>query len=110
MLSSNDALMLESLPKSAVILGGGAIGVEFAHIWNAFGVEVHLVEMLDQLLPLEDAEAVDVLVRSFKKRKIAIFTGTKATGLKQEKNSVTVALEGPKGTHELTAEKLLVVV
>src|SRR5208282_1188055 len=54
-LSSTGALMLKTLPKKAVILGAGAIGVEFSHIWSSFGVEVHLVEMMDRILPLEDA-------------------------------------------------------
>ena len=58
--------MLEKLPKTHAILGGGAIGVEFAHVMNAFGVEVHLVEMLDQVLPLEDAEVVAVLAQRFR--------------------------------------------
>ena len=64
-LSSTGALMLDKLPGRICVLGGGAIGVEFAHIMNAFGVEVHLVEMLDHRLPLEDEEVVEVLVRSF---------------------------------------------
>ena len=87
-LSSTGALMLEKLPARICVLGGGAIGVEFAHIMNAFGVEVHLVEMLDQLLPLEDEEAVQVLVRSFKKRGIKIYTSTKATGYKKSGKAV----------------------
>jgi pyruvate/2-oxoglutarate dehydrogenase complex dihydrolipoamide dehydrogenase (E3) component len=62
-LSSTGLLMLEKLPKSILILGGGAIGVEFAYVMNAFGVEVHLVEMMPQLLPLEDAEVVAILIQ-----------------------------------------------
>ena len=60
-LSSTDALMLQRLPRRMLMLGGGAIGVEFAHVLNAFGVEVRLVEMMDRLLPLEDAGSVAVL-------------------------------------------------
>lgn len=93
-LSSTGALMLEKLPKRVCVLGGGAIGVEFAHIMNAFGVEVHLVEMLDQLLPLEDEEAVDVLLRAFKKRGIKIYTSTKATGYRKSGKGVKISLEG----------------
>ena len=84
-LSSDHALLLEELPKSIVILGGGAIGCEFAHIMNAFGVDVTVVEMLDHLLPLEDAEAVKVLETSFKRRKIKMFTKAKASNLKKGK-------------------------
>ena len=102
-LSSTGALMLERLPKRICVLGGGAIGVEFAHIMNAFGVEVHLVEMLEHLLPLEDEEAVQVLVRSFKKRGIKIYTSTKATGYKQSGKALKVSLEGADGKEELEA-------
>jgi dihydrolipoamide dehydrogenase len=65
-LSSTGALMLQQLPKKLVILGGGAIGVQFAHIMNAFGVEVHIVEMMDRLLPVEDNESSQFLSKSFR--------------------------------------------
>ena len=109
-LSSNGALMLEKLPGRICILGGGAIGVEFAHIMNAFGVEVHLVEMLDHLLPLEDQEAVQVLVRSFKKRGVKIYTSTKATGYTKSAKVLKVSLEGADGKQELEVDQILVVV
>ena len=109
-LSSNGALMLEKLPKRVCVLGGGAIGVEFAHIMNAFGVEVHLVEMLEHLLPLEDEEAVQVLVRSFKKRGIKIYTSSKATGYKKSGRAVVVNLEGKDGRQELEVDQVLLVV
>jgi dihydrolipoamide dehydrogenase len=109
-LSSNGALMLEKLPRRIGILGGGAIGVEFAHVMNAFGVEVHLVEMLEQLLPLEDAEAVEVLARSFKKRGIAMYTATKATGWSRSGSALKLDLEGKEGGKQLEVDQLLVVV
>jgi dihydrolipoamide dehydrogenase len=109
-LSSNGALMLEKLPRRVCILGGGAIGVEFAHIMNAFGVEVHLVEMLEQLLPLEDAEAVQVLARSFKKRGIEIYTGTKASGYSRAGSSLKVSLEGREGGKAVEVDQILLVV
>ncbi len=111
-LSSSGALMLEKLPTRICILGGGAIGVEFAHVMNAFGVEVHLVEMLDQILPLEDAEIAEVLVRSFKKRGIKIYTSTKASGYSKGKGGVKVALEGAGGSgkQELEVDQILLVV
>ena len=109
-LSSNGALMLQKLPRRVGILGGGAIGVEFAHVMNAFGVEVHLVEMLEQLLPLEDAEAVEVLARSFKKRGIALYTGTKASGYTRSGSALKLALEGKEGGKELEVDQILVVV
>jgi dihydrolipoamide dehydrogenase len=109
-LSSTGALMLEKLPKRILVLGGGAIGVEFAHIMNAFGVEVHLVEMLAHLLPLEDEEAVEVLVRSFKKRGIKIYTSTKATGYAKSGKAVKVNLEGKDGKQDLEVDQILLVV
>jgi len=110
-LSSNDGLMMEELPKSVVILGAGAIGVEFAHVMNDFGVEVTLVELMERILPLEDKEVVDVLYRSFKRRGIKIFTGLKATHLKKNINSVSVTVEdSDNNTQVIEADKILVVV
>jgi len=110
-LSSDHALMLEKLPEKAVILGAGAIGCEFSHIWNGFGVEVHIVELLDQLLPLEDPEITPVLERSFKKRGIKVHTSTKATGVIKNKNGVVVSTEDKNGkVSEIEADVLLVVV
>ncbi|HZH73341.1 MAG TPA: dihydrolipoyl dehydrogenase [Mariniphaga sp.] len=108
-MSSTDALLLKELPKSVVILGAGAIGVEFAHIMNAFGVEVHLVEMMPQILPGEDNEISELLQRSFRKRQINIYTSTKASGIKKGENSVEVKLETEGEQKSLIADKLLVV-
>ena len=110
-LSSTGAIMLPKLPKKAIVLGAGAIGVEFSHVFNAFGVEVHLVEMLDRILPIEDAEAVQVLARAFQKRGIQMYTGTRAVSLKKDKRGVSVVLEDKAGTRKtVDAEKILVVV
>ncbi|MCD6120717.1 MAG: dihydrolipoyl dehydrogenase [Spirochaetales bacterium] len=110
-LSSTDALMMEELPKSIVILGAGAIGVEFAHILNSFGVEVTLVEMMETILPLEDRETVSVLARSFRKRRIKSYTSTKALSVTKEKNSIDLLIEGKDGKQEhVKGDKLLVVV
>ena len=110
-LSSNGALMLEKLPKKILILGGGAIGCEFAHVLAAFGSEVVVVEMLDHLLPLEDPETVAVLERSFKKRGIAVHTSTKASGMKAAKRGAIVSIEGKDGKKsDLEVDLVLVVV
>ncbi len=109
-LSSNDALMLEKLPKSIIILGGGFIGVEFAHIMNSFGVDVHIVELLNRLLPIEDEESAGLLARAFTKRGIKISTSAKAAGLQTNKNGVVVTVEQNGQKKQLEAEKLLVVV
>lgn len=110
-LSSNEALMLEELPKKIIILGGGVIGCEFAHIMNAFGTDVTIVEMLDRILPMDDPDMSSVLARSFKKRGIRMMTATKAISMKQADGTVALTLEDPEGkTSEETANKLLVVV
>jgi dihydrolipoamide dehydrogenase len=109
-LSSTDALMLTKLPKKAVILGAGAIGVEFSHIWASFGVEVHLVEMMDRILPLEDAECVQVVARGFQKRGIRMYTGTKAVSMKKTSSSVSVLLEDKAGARTTVDADLILVV
>ncbi len=107
-LSSTGILDLKKLPKSLVILGGGAIGCEFAYVMNAFGVEVTLVEMVDHLLPTEDYECAAVLEQSFKQAGITVHTGTRATGMTRSR-SVAVSLATPEGDIEVKAEKALVV-
>jgi dihydrolipoamide dehydrogenase len=108
-LSSTGLLMLEKLPKSILILGAGAIGVEFAYVMNAFGVEVHLVEMMPQLLPLEDAEVVAILARELQKHGVKIATSTKANGMTDKGELIEVALEG-RTRSTVAAEKVLVAV
>ncbi len=108
-LSSTGALMQQSLPKSLLILGAGAIGVEFAHIMNAFGVEVHLVEMMDRILPLEDEEVVDVLRRSFKKRGITMDVSTKAVSQSVVNGHLSVELEDAAGVRRtIEVDQMLV--
>jgi dihydrolipoamide dehydrogenase len=109
-LSSTGAILLEELPKSLCILGGGVIGCEFAHLMNAFGVEVHIVEIMSQILPLEDEEVVKVLAGSFSKRGIKIRAATKAVSLKKGAGGVTLSVEGKGGPEKIEAEKILVVV
>jgi dihydrolipoamide dehydrogenase len=110
-LSSTGALMLKEVPGRLVILGAGAIGVEFAHVMNAFGSEVTLVEMLEQVLPASDPEVSEELAKSFKKRGITIHTRTKASSMTRKDGAVEVALETEDGGKSiLEADKLLVVV
>lgn len=109
-LSSNEALMLEKLPKKMLILGGGAIGCEFAHILGAFGVEVTIVEILGHILPLEDKDTAEVLAKSFKKRGIKLLAGHKITSVKSDKNGVKADIEDSKGKKQtLDADQMLVV-
>jgi dihydrolipoamide dehydrogenase len=110
-LSSTGALMLERLPRKAVVLGAGAIGMEFAYIWSSFGVEVTVVEMLDQVLPLEDEEVSKVVAAAFKKAGTTILTGTAAKGLSVGKDSVSVSVSGKNGEKSsLEADLVLVAV
>lgn len=80
-VTSNDILQMESVPKSLAVVGAGAVGVEFASIFRSFGSEVHLIEMLPQLLPLEDQDCGQQLARSLKSRGIESYTGTEVTSI-----------------------------
>jgi dihydrolipoamide dehydrogenase len=109
-LSSTGILSLTKLPKSMIILGGGAIGCEFAYVMNAFGVSVTIVEMMDHLLPFEDAEVVDVLQEAFRESGIQVMTSTRALSLEKTERQVTVTVENPEaGSQTLKAEKALCV-
>ncbi len=92
-ITSTQALSLEWIPKKAVVLGGGVIGVEFASTWASFGTDVTIVEALPTLVPLEDPWASKLLERAFRKRKIAFKTGVRFQGVKQDDSGVTVSLE-----------------
>lgn len=107
-LSSTGLLMLEKLPKSIIILGGGYIGIEFAHVMSTFGVEVTVVEMLDRILPLSDPEVVSVLEKDFKRRSVKFMTGTRAEKLEKSKKGVKLSVSGGDGPATIEAEMLLV--
>jgi len=110
-LSSTGALMQEKLPERVLILGSGAIGVEFSHIMNSFGTEVHLVEMLDRILPLEDSQITEIVHNSFKKRGIKIYASTKAMGYKATETGLEVSVESSTGeTSTIEVDKILVAV
>jgi dihydrolipoamide dehydrogenase len=86
-LSFLEAIVLDTVPETLTIIGGGAIGVEFAYFFNAFGTKVTIIEMLDQLLPVEDKEISDVLGREYRKLGITVYLGTKVEEIKVEKVS-----------------------
>jgi dihydrolipoamide dehydrogenase len=104
-LSSNDALNLEVLPKSLIIIGAGVIGCEFACIFVEFGVEITMLEMLNRAVSTEDHEISEILERELKKKKIKLMTGVKVEKVDRILDGVHVVLEGGK---ELTGEKILV--
>jgi dihydrolipoamide dehydrogenase len=110
-MTSREALVpREAPPKSLVIVGAGAIGVEFAYFFNAFGTKVTLVEMLPQILPVEDEDVARLLHRSFEKQGIAIRVGTKVENIRVGKDSVKMALVKDGAGEEVEAETLLVAV
>ena len=107
-LSSDEVLTLEKAPKTMAIVGAGAIGVEFADVFNAFGTQVTLLEALPTILPLEDADSAAELTRAFKKRGVTVLTGAKISNVKVGKNNVTMSVEAGGAKQDLDVEKVLV--
>jgi len=106
-ITSEDALTLDRVPTSAVILGGGVIGVEFASAWKSFGTEVTIVEMLPHLVPTEDEECSKAVERAFRKRGIAFKLGKPFEKVERTDSGVTVTIAG---NETIEAELLLVAV
>src|SRR4249919_2842598 len=103
-----EAMVPERVPKSLLIIGSGAIGVEFASFYRAFGAEVTVVEVLPQILPVEDAEIAAFARKAFEKQGIKIFTGAKVTRLDRKADSVTATIDdGKGGTQALTVERVI---
>jgi dihydrolipoamide dehydrogenase len=105
-----EAILQEKLPKSVIIIGAGAIGVEFATVWNSYGVEVTIVEMLPHLVPLEDEEISTELEKAFRRRKINFLTGHKVQAIQATKEGVQVTVAGEEGEKTLQAEQALVAI
>ena len=108
-LSSTGILALTGLPAELVVLGGGAIGCEFAYVMNAFGVKVTLVEALDHLLPTEDFEVCAVLEACFKRAGIEVLTNTRALSLDRSGEKLQVTLQSADEELGREADKALVV-
>ena len=106
-ITSDQALNLDYVPGSAIVLGGGVIGVEFASVWKSFGTDVTIIEALPHLVPAEDEACSKALERAYRKRKIAFSLGVRFASATQDENSVTVTLEDGK---TFTADLLLVAV
>jgi len=106
-LTSDQALTLDSVPRRVVVLGGGVIGVEFASVWRSFGAEVTIVEALPHLVPNEDEALSKALERAFRKRKINFKLGVRFAGADQDDTSVRVRLESGE---TIEADLLLVAV
>ncbi len=106
-LTSDQALTLDTIPHSVAVLGGGVIGVEFVSLWASLGSSVTIIESLPRLLPNDDADSVKHLTRAFRRRKIHARTGVTVTGVDQDATAVTITFDS--GT-PLTIDYLLVAV
>ncbi|HWB61155.1 MAG TPA: dihydrolipoyl dehydrogenase [Chthoniobacteraceae bacterium] len=108
-VGSHDAMILDPQPKSMVIIGAGAIGIEFAYFFNAFGTKVTVVEMLPNILPVEDTEISVTLEKSLTKAGIRILTGTKTTKTEATDTGVKITVEG-KQTETIEADVAIVAI
>ncbi|MEO8580916.1 MAG: dihydrolipoyl dehydrogenase, partial [Gemmatimonadales bacterium] len=107
-LSSDEALVLEKAPKTMAIVGAGAVGCEFADVFNAFGTQVTLIDVAPAILPLEDADCSAELTKAFKKRKIDVIAGAKIGNVKVGKNSVSMTIDAGGKKQDLEVEQVLV--
>lgn len=106
-ITSTEAMILEKQPKELIVIGAGAIGVEFAYFYSVLGTKVTIVEMLDSILPIEDKEVSDLLAKNFKKRGIEIYTSAKVEKAEAKKDHVVVSIEKDGKKIELKADKVL---
>ena len=106
-ITSTEAMILPELPKELIVIGAGAIGIEFAYFYSVLGTKVTVIEMLDNILPIEDADVSKELTRNFRKRKMEILTSTmvEKAVVKGSKVEVTVSKKGE--TKKFTADKVL---
>jgi dihydrolipoamide dehydrogenase len=110
-LTNREILQLPAIPKSLVVVGAGAVGVEFASIYRTFGTEVTILEALPRIVPLEDEEISPELERAFKKKGIRIETEAKVESVKKDAKGATVVFKNKTGqTQTLSAEKVLIAV
>ncbi|HLB49964.1 MAG TPA: dihydrolipoyl dehydrogenase [Anaerolineales bacterium] len=103
-----EAILQETLPASVVVIGGGAIGVEFATVWNAYGADVTVVEMLPRIVPLEDEDVSKELAKEFTKKGIKVKSGTKFESIDTSGEKVKVTVSGSSGSETLEADQVLV--
>jgi dihydrolipoamide dehydrogenase len=106
-ISSDEALFLEKTPSSLAIVGAGAVGCEFADIFNAFGTKVTLIEVLPRILPLEDTESADALTKSYKKRGITVMAGAKVKKATVKKDKAILEVESGGKMETIEVEKVL---
>ncbi len=109
-LNFREAILQEALPKSVIIIGAGAIGLEFATVWSSYGTQVTLVEMLPRIAPLEDEEVSAELQKAFAKRGIKSMTNTKVLSIDVDEIGVSVKVSGAEGETVLQAEQALMAI
>jgi dihydrolipoamide dehydrogenase len=107
-ITSTQAMVLEEVPERLVVVGGGAIGIEFAYYFNAFGAKVTVVELLPRILPMEDAEVTEALTKSLAKQGIEFLTDSRVESAKSSKKDVVLQIKTPDGGKTLTADRVLV--
>lgn len=107
-MTSREALELREVPESIAIVGGGPVGVEFAHLYRAYGSEVTVIEMMERLLPLEDEDVSRQLERAFGQQGITCLTGAKVEGLRIARDRARLAVTADGREQEVLAEKVLV--
>src|SRR5579872_3404456 len=106
-LSSDEVLVLDRAPKSMAIVGAGAVGCEFADVFNAYGTRVTLIDIAPAILPLEDGDVSVELSRSFRKRKIDVMVGAKIKDVKVRPDGASLAVEAGGATTTLEVETVL---
>ena len=109
-ITSTEALLLDEAPRSMAIIGAGAVGVEFADIYNAYGTEVTLIEMMPRILPLEDAEISEILAKAFSKKGIRVMTSTRVEGIDVEGAGATVRVSRDGRMEQVRCDTLLVAI
>ena len=109
-LTFQQAILQEKLPASVVIIGAGAIGLEFATLWNAYGSQVTLVEMLPAIAPLEDSEVSAELAKAFSKRGVQIHVNTRVKTVETTDSGVKISIENAEGEQVLEAEQALMAI
>lgn len=109
-LTNIEILSLKEMPKSLVIVGAGAVGVEFASIYRSFGCEVTIIEMLPRLVPVEDEEVAKELARVYRKRGIAFHTSAKVEKIEKTKSGIAVTISAEGKQQKIEAEKILIAV
>ncbi|HET6371321.1 MAG TPA: dihydrolipoyl dehydrogenase [Nitrospiria bacterium] len=109
-LTSDEALLIKELPRSIVIVGAGAVGVEFAYVYAAYGVKVTLLEMLPHILPVEDEEVAAALTRAFKKQGIDVLAGFRMEKVEDKGKEFLFKVRSDQEAKELSAEAVLVAV